>query len=106
MTKQERYDHVLGYFQEHVPIAETELHYSNPYELIVAVALSAHRPRSRRDHSAAERPAGPRWLHDHDACRVSHHTTKKYTHKHCAATRRTPRATPAAAPAPRHALLR
>ncbi len=41
MTKQERYDHVLGYFQEHVPIAETELHYSNPYELIVAVALSA-----------------------------------------------------------------
>jgi len=41
MTKQERYDHVLAYFQEHVPVAETELHYSNPYELIVAVALSA-----------------------------------------------------------------
>ena len=41
MTKKERYDHVLAYFQEHVPVAETELHYSNPYELIVAVALSA-----------------------------------------------------------------
>src|SRR3989344_677638 len=41
MTKQERYDKVLAYFQEHVPVAETELHYSNPYELIVAVALSA-----------------------------------------------------------------
>ncbi|MDP2385545.1 MAG: endonuclease III [Bacteroidota bacterium] len=41
MTKQERYDNVLAYFQEHVPVAETELHYSNPYELIVAVALSA-----------------------------------------------------------------
>lgn len=41
MTKQERYDNVLAYFQEHVPVAETELHYTNPYELIVAVALSA-----------------------------------------------------------------
>lgn len=41
MTKQERYKGVLDYFQKHVPVAETELHYSNPYELIVAVALSA-----------------------------------------------------------------
>ena len=41
MTKQERYKGVLNYFQEHVPVAETELHYTNPYELIVAVSLSA-----------------------------------------------------------------
>ena len=41
MTKAERYKHVLDYFQTHVPVAETELNYSNPYELIVAVALSA-----------------------------------------------------------------
>ncbi len=41
MTKQERYTHILNYFITHVPIAETELHYKNPYELIVAVILSA-----------------------------------------------------------------
>jgi endonuclease-3 len=41
MNKQERYHNVLAYFTEHVPVAETELHYSNPYELIVAVSLSA-----------------------------------------------------------------
>lgn len=41
MTKQERYDHILNYFQKHVPVAETELNYSNPYELLVAVILSA-----------------------------------------------------------------
>ncbi len=37
----ERYHHVLDYFREHAPSAETELHYSNPYELLVAVILSA-----------------------------------------------------------------
>lgn len=41
MTKKERYHYVLNYFLENVPVAETELHYSNPYELIVAVVLSA-----------------------------------------------------------------
>lgn len=41
MTKQERYTHILDYFKTHVPIAETELNYSSPYELIVAVILSA-----------------------------------------------------------------
>ena len=41
MTKQERYTHILNYFKTNVPIAETELHYANPYELIVAVILSA-----------------------------------------------------------------
>ena len=41
MTKKERFEKVIGYFKEHVPVAETELHYSNPYELLVAVILSA-----------------------------------------------------------------
>lgn len=41
MTKKERYANVIKYFREHRPIAETELHYRSPYELIVAVILSA-----------------------------------------------------------------
>ena len=41
MTKKERYTFVLDYFKQNVPNAETELAYSNPYELIVAVVLSA-----------------------------------------------------------------
>ena len=41
MTKKERYSFVLDYFKKNVPNAETELSYSNPYELIVAVVLSA-----------------------------------------------------------------
>ncbi|PQJ10409.1 endonuclease III [Flavipsychrobacter stenotrophus] len=41
MTKKERYRFVLDWFQKHMPVAETELHYSNPYELLVAVILSA-----------------------------------------------------------------
>jgi endonuclease-3 len=41
MTLNERYEGVIDYFKTHVPVAETELQYSNPYELIVAVILSA-----------------------------------------------------------------
>lgn len=41
MTKDERYKGVLDYFNTHVPIAETELSYTNPFELLVAVILSA-----------------------------------------------------------------
>lgn len=41
MTKKERFEKVIDYFKTHVPVAETELHYSNPYELLVAVILSA-----------------------------------------------------------------
>jgi endonuclease-3 len=37
----ERYQHILNWFQTHHPVAETELHYTNPYELLVAVILSA-----------------------------------------------------------------
>src|SRR5262249_16434125 len=41
MTRKERFDFVLRYFQEHNPEAETELIYDTPYQLLVAVILSA-----------------------------------------------------------------
>lgn len=41
MTLKERYEGVINYFKINVPVAETELNYSNPFELIVAVILSA-----------------------------------------------------------------
>ena len=41
MTKKERFLAVLDYFSKHMPVAETELQYTSPYELLVAVILSA-----------------------------------------------------------------
>ncbi len=41
MRKKERYEKVIAWFQDNVPVAETELHYNNPYELLIAVILSA-----------------------------------------------------------------
>ncbi len=41
MNKRERYKLCIEYFREHNPSAETELDYINPYQLIVAVILSA-----------------------------------------------------------------
>lgn len=41
MTKKERYENVINWFLEHMPVAETELHYTTPYELLIAVILSA-----------------------------------------------------------------
>lgn len=41
MTKKDRYQFVIDYFSEHAPTAETELLYDNPYQLLVAVILSA-----------------------------------------------------------------
>lgn len=41
MTKKERYQEVLSYFQHTTPIAETELFYDSPFQLLVAVILSA-----------------------------------------------------------------
>jgi len=41
MRKPERYRRFLEYFTTHFPAPETELRYANPYELIVAVVLSA-----------------------------------------------------------------
>lgn len=41
MRIKDRYSAVIGYFQETMPLAETELEYSTPFELLVAVILSA-----------------------------------------------------------------
>jgi endonuclease-3 len=41
MLKKDRYRAFVDYFSEHQPHAETELHYGNPFELIIAVSLSA-----------------------------------------------------------------
>jgi len=41
MTLKERYAGVIEYFEQHMPHPETELYYRNPYELLVAVILSA-----------------------------------------------------------------
>ena len=41
MTTKERYGFVISYFSEHSPNAETELVYDDPYQLLVAVVLSA-----------------------------------------------------------------
>src|SRR5688572_23384493 len=41
MTRKERFEFVIDYFQKHLPDAETELEYEDPYELLVAVILSA-----------------------------------------------------------------
>jgi endonuclease III len=41
MTRKERYQFVIDYFSEHAPEAETELLYDNPFQLLVAVILSA-----------------------------------------------------------------
>ena len=41
MTLKQRYDGILGWFRENVPVAESELHFDSPYQLLVAVMLSA-----------------------------------------------------------------
>ena len=39
MTTKERYEGVLGWFAGKMPVAESELKYNDPFELIVAVIL-------------------------------------------------------------------
>lgn len=41
MQKKERFEKIISWFETHHPVAETELHYRNPYQLLVAVILSA-----------------------------------------------------------------
>lgn len=41
MTRKERYTFIIDWFEKNMPVAETELEYEDPYELIVAVILSA-----------------------------------------------------------------
>ncbi len=41
MTTKQRFEHIVQYFAQAMPIAESELTYSNPFELLVALMLSA-----------------------------------------------------------------
>ena len=41
MTLKERYNSIIGWFAANQPVAQTELHYRNPFQLLVAVILSA-----------------------------------------------------------------
>ena len=41
MTLKQRYEGILGYFRDNVPIAESELYFGSPYQLLVATMLSA-----------------------------------------------------------------
>ena len=41
MTTKERYKQIIAWFTENMPVAESELQYNNPFELLVAVILSA-----------------------------------------------------------------
>lgn len=41
MRKRERYEGIIGWFTDNMPVAETELHYETPFQLLVAVVLSA-----------------------------------------------------------------
>ena len=41
MNKKDRFAKIVGWFSENVPVAETELHYENSFQLLVAVILSA-----------------------------------------------------------------
>ena len=41
MTRKERFNSIIGWFAENQPVAQSELHFANPYQLLVAVILSA-----------------------------------------------------------------
>lgn len=41
MTTKQRFEKVISAFQQAMPVAETELHYKSPFQLLVAVILSA-----------------------------------------------------------------
>jgi len=41
MTTKQRYEHIIAWFNKNVPVAETELAYTDPFGLLVAVILSA-----------------------------------------------------------------
>lgn len=63
MTRKELYRQVAAYFRKAMPEAKTELHYDNPFQLLVAVILSAQctdkrinevTPRLFEDYPCAE----------------------------------------------------
>ncbi|MGD9557246.1 MAG: endonuclease III [Mangrovibacterium sp.] len=54
MRKKELYQKVIDYFQKTMPVAETELEYGSPYELLVAVILSAQCTDKRVNQTTPE----------------------------------------------------
>lgn len=41
MTTKQRFEHILAWFAVNMPVAESELHYESPFQLLIAVMLSA-----------------------------------------------------------------
>jgi len=41
MTTKQRFENILAWFEKNMPVAESELNYENPFQLLVAVMLSA-----------------------------------------------------------------
>ena len=61
MRIKERYDGVIAYFQDTMPVAESELNYSNPFELLVAVILSAQCTDKRVNLTLPSYAYSPNW---------------------------------------------
>lgn len=66
MNRKQRYEHILEYFRRTQPTTSSELNYTNPFELLVAVMLSAQctdkrvnmvTPALFKDYPTAERLA-------------------------------------------------
>lgn len=73
MKKKELFDFVIQYFQNEMPVAETELEYENPYQLIVAVILSAQCTDKRVNQITPEllkRFPNPKTMADADPAEV------------------------------------
>lgn len=41
MTTKQRFEHILAWFEANMPVAESELHFDNPFQCLIAVMLSA-----------------------------------------------------------------
>lgn len=41
MTQSERYSNIIAWFEANMPVAQSELHYDTPFQLLIAVVLSA-----------------------------------------------------------------
>lgn len=76
MRKKELYEKVLAYFQATMDSTETELHYSNPFELIVAVVLSAQCTDKRINMVT------PRLFHDFPTPEVLASTTPEVVYEY------------------------
>ena len=69
MRRKELYEKVTTYFQQAMPVVQTELHYENPFGLLVAVILSAQ-CTDRRVNMVT-----PRLLHDYPKTKAMSHAT-------------------------------